>query len=182
MCELKLATAAVAIAGVCVCSEPGAAPQQVELPSQVVEGFVLHENSSGERLYTLEAETAYVYEAEERVDVRHPYVRFYDHRGEVSAALVSDHGVIHSKTEDLVAQGSVVVRTTDSTKLATDSLAWSNRARLVRTDSWVSVTTPTGHIEGQGLVADAGLTRIEIQSEVRGTSSYRFTPGEADSQ
>jgi len=165
-------------AGVLVfaCSEQAVPTEPIELPSQVVEGFVLHENASGERLYTLEAETAYVYDPEERVEVLRPNVRFYDAKGEVHATLVAERGSILSRTEDLVARGSVVVRTADSTVLRTDSLVWRNPVRLVRTDAWVEIETPKGRVEGQGLVSDAGLTRIEILSEVTGTSDYEFVP------
>lgn len=160
---------------------PGCADEQVEvgaaeLPSQIVEGFVLHESSSGERLYTLEAETAYVYDTEQRVDVFVPRVTFYDETGEVHARLRADRGAIHSATDDLVAKGAVLVETVDSTSLRTDSLSWNNRERLVRTDAHVEIETPKGRVEGYGLVSDAGLERIQILSEVTGQSEYRFEP------
>lgn len=144
------------------------------LPSQVVEGFVLHESSRGERLYTLEAETAYVYEAEERVEVVLPRTSFYDSQAQVHAVLVADRGMIYSKTNDLIAHGHVNVVTADSTKLWTDSLCWNNGARLVKTDAPVEIETPKGRVRGIGLVSDAGLSKIEIQSEVEGTSEYDF--------
>ncbi len=143
---------------------------------------MLHESSSGERLYTLEAETAYVYEADEArassVSVVKPRVLFYEADGRVNATLLSDRGAIRSSSEDLVAYGNVVVRTTDSTALWTDSLAWSNTERLVRTDAAVVVETPKGRVEGRGLVSDAALSRIEILSPVQGSSQYQFdAPG-----
>ncbi|UCG44195.1 MAG: LPS export ABC transporter periplasmic protein LptC [candidate division WOR-3 bacterium] len=151
------------------------------LPSQIVEGFVLHESSSGTRLYTLEAETAYVYDAEARVDVFMPRVTFYDREGAVHATLDADRGAIFSETDDLVARGNVLVETRDSTRLRTDSLTWNNREQLVRTDAHVVIQTPKGKVEGIGLVSDAGLERIEILSEVTGRSEYRFRP-EVDSE
>lgn len=144
------------------------------MPSQVVEGFTLHESASGERLYTLEAETAYVFENESRVEVARPRVTFYDEEGEVHAVLVARHGTISSKTSDLVARSEVLVETRDSTFLRTDSLSWNNNTRLVRTDAPVEIETPKGRVVGQGLVSDAGLERIRILSAVEGTSEYQF--------
>jgi LPS export ABC transporter protein LptC len=163
------------------CAEERAEVGTEVLPSQVVEEFVLNESSSGARLYTLEADTAYVYDEEMRVDVFTPRVTFYDQDGEVHAVLDADRGAIFSETDDLVAWGNVLVETVDSTRLRTDSLTWNNRERLVRTDAHVEIDTPKGKVEGMGLVSDAGLERIEILSEVTGQSAYRFRP-ERDSE
>ncbi|MEO0081498.1 MAG: LPS export ABC transporter periplasmic protein LptC [candidate division WOR-3 bacterium] len=158
------------------CPKGGPQAEVTSLPSQIVEEFILHESVSGERLYTLEAETAYVYDAEQRVDVVLPRVLFYE-GSEVHAVLVADRGVIRSRTGDLVAYGHVSVATEESTKLWTDSLLWNNNTKLVRTDAPVEIVTLKGRVSGIGLVSDAGLSRIEIQSEVQGSSSYRFGIG-----
>ena len=156
--------------------KPVCGPNPV-LPNQVVEAFTLHESSSGKRLYTLEAQKAYVYDPAERVDVTGVRVLFYDEVGGVNSTLVADEGSIYSKNEDLVARGHVIVRTSDSTMLVTDSLSWSNLRRLVRTDADLVIETPKGRIEGKGLVSDAGLTKIDILSPVQGTSDYDFETG-----
>ncbi|MBM3332419.1 LPS export ABC transporter periplasmic protein LptC, partial [candidate division WOR-3 bacterium] len=146
-------------------------------PNQEVDAFTLHESSSGKRLYTLEAQRAYVYDPASRVDVSDLRVLFYDEVGGVNSTLVAEEGSIYSKNEDLVARGQVVVRTSDSTVLKTDSLAWSNQRRLVRTDADLVIETPRGRVEGKGLVSDAGLTKIDILSPVQGTSDYDFETG-----
>ena len=174
-------TAAIALGAVCcvflACNDkPVCGPNPV-LPNQVVEGFTLHESSSGTRLYTLEAQTAHVYDPAQRVDVTGLRVLFYDDAGGINSTLVADEGSIYSKNEDLVARGHVVVRTRDSTVLATDSLAWSNQRRVVRTDADLVIETPKGRVEGKGLVSDAGLTKIDILSPVEGTSDYDFETG-----
>jgi LPS export ABC transporter protein LptC len=163
------------------CGEEQAEVGSDVLPSQIVEGFVLNESSSGARLYTLEAETAYVYDEEMRVDVFLPRVTFYDQDGAVHATLDADRGAIFSETDDLVARGNVLVETVDSTRLRTDSLTWNNREQLVRTEAHVEIETRKGKVEGIGLVSDPGLEKIEILSEVTGQSEYRFRP-EADSE
>jgi LPS export ABC transporter protein LptC len=148
------------------------------LPDQVIEAFTLHESSSGERLYTLEAQRAYVYDAAQRVDVTGLRVLFYDDAGGVHSTLVADEGSIYQKNEDLVARRNVVVRTADSTVLRTDSLGWSNLMQVVRTDADVVIETPRGRIQGKGLASDAGLERVDILSPVKGSSDYDFETGE----
>lgn len=147
------------------------------LPDQVVEGFTMHESSSGERLYTLCADTAYVFDEEARVAVVEPRVTFYDTAGAVHAVLVARRGEILSHSSDLLARGEVEVKTVDSTLLETDSLSWNNDTREVRTDAAVAIRTPNGAVAGQGLVSDAGLTRIRILSEVTGQAQYEFQAG-----
>ncbi|OYD14039.1 LPS export ABC transporter periplasmic protein LptC [candidate division WOR-3 bacterium JGI_Cruoil_03_51_56] len=144
------------------------------LPSQVIEGFTLQESSSGERLYTVEAETAYVFESFQRIDVIMPRVLFYNKDGKIHAELVADQGTVQTKNNDLVARGNVLVLTADSSSLRTDSLCWNNITQLIRTDAAVEIDTPKGHVTGYGLISDAGLNKIEIESEVKGTSEYQF--------
>lgn len=156
--------------------KPSCGPNPIP-PDQVIEALTLHESSSGRRLYTLEAQEGYVYDPVQRVDVSGLRVLFYDEVGGVNSTLVADEGSIYSKNEDLVARGHVIVRTSDSTMLTTDSLAWSNERRLVRTDADLVIETPKGRIEGKGLVSDAGLTKIDILSPVQGTSDYDFETG-----
>ena len=157
--------------------KPVCGPNPV-LPSQEIDAFTLHESSSGKRLYTLEAQKAFVYDPAQRVDVTGVRVLFYDDVGGINSTLVADEGSIYSKNEDLVARGHVIVRTSDSTVLTTDSLAWSNQHRLVRTDADLVIETPKGRIEGKGLVSDAALTKIDILSPVKGTSDYNFQTGD----
>ncbi len=168
---------ALAFLALLACKDKPACGPNPVLPNQETDAFTLHESSSGKRQYTLEAQKAYVYDPAQRVDVTGLRVLFYDEVGGVSSTLVADEGSIYSKNEDLVARGNVIVRTSDSTMLETDSLAWSNHRRLVRTDADLVIQTPKGRIVGKGLVSDAGLTKIDILSPVQGTSDYDFETG-----
>lgn len=158
------------------CKEASVPDLTENLPDQVVRWFVLHESASGQRLYTLTAEEAIVREKEGRIEVRRPIVTFFDNGGAVYSTLCADEGVVLTHTEDLIARGNVVIQTAESTALFTDSLVWNNYRQLVLTDAGVAIESPKGKVAGQGLVADAGLNKIEIVSEVRGSSSYEFGP------
>ncbi len=160
------------------CSEGGTELAAERLPDQVIEDFTLNETASGERLFTLDAGRAEVHEDSQVVQVTGVRVTFYDYGGGVFSVLTAQSGTIHRLTEDLVARGGVVVRTADSTVLETDSLVWSNGSRKVHTDAPVRIATPRGEVSGVGLESDAGLERIEMKSEVRGTSQHRFEAGE----
>jgi LPS export ABC transporter protein LptC len=167
---------AVVIVLVVGCHDRPVAGSTGTLPSQVIEDFTLQETGSGKRLYTLTARRAFVFDPDRRVDVVRLQVMFYDEDGRVHSLLDADQGTIYAN-ENLVARGCVSVRTADSTTLLTDSLAWNNPAQQIRTDAPVEITTPRGRVSGRGLVSDAGMSRIEIQGQISGSSEYDFETG-----
>jgi LPS export ABC transporter protein LptC len=153
----------------------GTEPQET-LPDQVISDFRLVETNAGNPVFELVAERATVYEQMGRVDVLAPRVTFFDENRSPYSTITADSGTIFRKVEDLIARGHVRVETSEGTRLLTDSLVWSNRQRRVQTDAAVVFETPSGRIEGQGLVSDAGLEKVEVRSEVRGTADYDVGP------
>lgn len=144
------------------------------LPSQIVTDFRLYESTSGKKLYRLYAEKAYVYDEPQKITVSKPFIIFYDENGIITSTLNAQRGMVNSQTSDLFAQDSVLVQTSDSTILRTDSLVWNNKSQIILTDAWVKIQTKQGLIEGQGLISDAALKKIEIKSSVTGKSHYEF--------
>lgn len=154
---------------------PNKNPSNAEsLPSQIVTDFTLFESASGMKLYRLTAEKAFIYDETEKISVNKPFIIFYNEDGSVSSTLTALSGRVNSRSSDLFAQDSVVVITSDSTILHTDSLVWKNFEQLITTDAWVKIESRQGLIEGQGLISDAALKKIEIKSSVTGKSHYEF--------
>jgi LPS export ABC transporter protein LptC len=153
-------------------TEPKASKENT--PSQIVEGFKLTESVKGKKIYHLQAEKAYLYEALDKIEVTKPEIIFFDEDGKEFSNLTAQDGSVNNKTSDLIARNEVVVKTADSTYLYTDSLVWLNAKQIVTTDAWVKINSQQGDIEGQGLISDAGLKKIEIKSAVKGKSNYQF--------
>jgi len=153
-------------------SEPKVGSENI--PSQIVEGFRLTESVSGKKLYQLQAVKAYLYESSNKIDVTEPKIIFFDDSGREFSNLVARSGSVNNKSSDLIARNEVIVQTQDSTYLYTDSLVWLNSRQIVTTDAWVTINSKQGNIEGQGLISDAGLKKIEIKSAVKGKSNYQF--------
>ena len=153
-------------------SEPKASSENI--PSQIVEGFKLTESVSGKKLYQLQAIKAYLYESLNKIEVTEPKIIFFDEAGKEFSTLVARTGSVNNKSSDLTARNEVIVQTQDSTFLYTDSLVWLNNRQIVTTDAWVKINSKQGNIEGQGLISDAGLKKIEIKSAVKGKSNYQF--------
>jgi LPS export ABC transporter protein LptC len=143
-----------------------------ELPSQIVDNFQMQESKSGKALYFLQGRRAFYYDKRSKIVVLDPHITFYGRGKEITSVVVCDSGVISNRTSDLVAYGHVVVTTSDSTILQTDSLAWFNRRAKIETDAEVSIRSSQGTIKGKGLISDADLNRIEIKEEIEGTTPF----------
>ncbi|MEO0093154.1 MAG: LPS export ABC transporter periplasmic protein LptC [candidate division WOR-3 bacterium] len=158
----------------CFCKKPTPKTNPEPIPNQIVEAFKLTESVSGKKFYQLKATKAYLFESLNKIEVIAPEIVFFDSDGKEFSILVAKSGTVNNQTSDLIARQEVVVRTSDSTYLYTDSLVWLNNRQIVTTDAWVKIKSPQGDIEGQGLIADAGLTKIEVKSAVKGKSNYQF--------
>ncbi len=157
-----------------VCKTKQANSRSETLPSQVVTDFKMYESASGKKMYYLYAEKAFVYDEPQVINVVKPYIIFYKENGDVNSTLSAVSGRVNTKSSDLFAKDSVIVKTADSTVLQTDSLIWENTQEIITTDAWIKIDSKQGLIEGQGLVSDAGLKKIEIKSSVTGKSHYEF--------
>ena len=60
------------------------------------------------------------------------------------------------------AWGRVVVVTSQDKRLECEHLIWLEEKREVRTPGFVSIVTPTEHVQGYGLVADEDLRTFQI--------------------
>jgi LPS export ABC transporter protein LptC len=156
------------------CRQPEPKTTSETVPSQIVEGFKLTESVSGKKFYQLQADKAYCYETLNKIEVIEPKIIFFDETGKEFSTLNARFGSINNKTSDLIARSDVIVRTEDSTYLNTDSLVWLNNKQIVTTDAWVKIRSRQGNVEGQGLISDAGLKKIEIKSAIKGKSNYQF--------
>ncbi len=140
-----------------------------EMPKIALEKFNLTETRSGQKLWTLSADRANVYE--EIIKADQVTVRFYDDNEDESSVLNALRGELNTRTHNIFVADSVVIITNDSTKLYTDSLFWLNDSGRILTDAHVVIRKGDGTvIEGNGLRTDPRLTRIEIVGETRGVS------------
>lgn len=158
----------------CACPSNNKPANQETLPSQIITHFKMYESTSGARLYLVYAQKAYVFNDAQKITVDSPYVVFYYEDGSVSSVLLARRGYVDTKNSNLFAQDSVIVRTRDSTILYTDSLIWHNQEQKITTDASVRIISKQGLIQGQGLVSDAAMKKIEIISSVTGKSEYEF--------
>ena len=140
-----------------------------DMPKIILEKLCLTETKSGQKLWTLNADRADVYE--EIIKVDEVTVRFYDESEDEYSVLTAPRGELNTRTHNIFVEDSVYVITNDSTQLRTVSLFWLNDSAKILTDAYVKILKRDGTvIEGKGLRTDPRLSRIEIIGETKGTS------------
>jgi LPS export ABC transporter protein LptC len=140
-----------------------------ELPKIQLEKFCLTETKLGRKLWILNAHRALVYD--ELVNVDTVEITFFDEKEVEFSRLTAPKGKLNNRTHNIMVCDSVVVCTSDSTKLFTDTLFWQNDSQSILTNSWVKIVKQDSTvIEGKGLKTDPHLQRIEIIGETKGVS------------
>ncbi|MFH0989034.1 MAG: LPS export ABC transporter periplasmic protein LptC [bacterium] len=99
-------------------------------------------------------------------------IQFYDFRGKEGSIMTAQDGRVDDLTNNITAQGNVVVSSKDSTTLYTVQLFWDNRKELIHTPEEVLIVSPTERINGKGFESDQSLKNYKI-FQVSGTSKAR---------
>lgn len=86
----------------------------------------------------------------------------FDTEGDSSATLTADRVLYFDREKRFEAEGRVVVITSEDKRLESERLVWFEDERKVRTNSFVSITSPKEQVQGYGLVADEDLKNYEI--------------------
>ena len=127
----------------------------------------------------LQADTAYMYEASGRVDLRHIKVTFYSALGDPESVLTGQTGTYWTRTNQMLAKGGVVVvRTADQAKLRTEFLEYDPATNQVKTDQPYVADKGAQHVEGDhGFTCDPGFTNCTTVG-ARGNAGRFVMPGQ----
>jgi hypothetical protein len=109
-----------------------------EYPDQEVSDFSVTETDEGHPQWKLYARYAAMYSARNLVQARGVRVDFFDDKGDQSSTLTAREGDINQRTHNMTARGSVVLQTTEGTRLSSEQLGSRTRSRAswFRTISW----------------------------------------------
>ncbi len=131
---------------------------------QVIWGMNTVLTKDGVEQAYVSADTAYLYEASGRADLRHVKVTFYTSQGVPESVLTGQAGTYWMRTNNMSARGNVVVvRSSDGARLKTDFLEYDPAQNQVRTDKPYIADNGPRHIEGIGFVCDPGFTNCVTQ-------------------
>lgn len=134
---------------------------------QEIDGFTLTQTREGERVWSLRAANALIYEDADRVEMTDIRVDFFDDEGGTRSTLTAEEGVLSRRTNDMEVTGNVVVYAADGTVMTTERLTWNERTGKIESDLPVRVTRGKDVMTGVGVEADPDLRNIRVKSDFR---------------
>jgi LPS export ABC transporter protein LptC len=139
------------------------AAQSVRRPDEIIEDLKMTETSSGSRSWTMHAKKAYVYEADNRVDVEGVEVDFFDEGGRKYSHLTCDRGSLNQGTNDMRAEGRVDILTTSGVHVEASVIRFWNGPQRITSDSFVKVTDAHRSVmSGVGFESDVKLEHYRV--------------------
>ena len=136
---------------------------------QVMYGARFNLTDQGLQRAQLQADTAYFFEDNTRIELEKVHTTFFTATGAKDAVLTSQRGTYNSRTSNMVARKNVVVVSEDGRRLTTPELIYSQQKNEISSDSAFVMTEPTRRIEGIGFRSDPNMKNIQI---LHGASGY----------
>lgn len=109
------------------------------------------------------AETAYVYQTRQVMDLRQLRVTFFDDQGQQTSVLTARQGLYTMTNGSLDARGAVRVESTDGKLLTTEHLVYDKGALQIRSDTVFRYRSPTETLTGNGFSSDLEFRNVVIE-------------------
>jgi LPS export ABC transporter protein LptC len=107
-------------------------------------------------------------ESEETLLDSNLVVDFFDRAEKHTSILTANRGRVDDRTRNLEAFENVVFRSDSGTVVETEYIFWDNALRRVRSDRFVTITSPTERLQGYGFEADQDLRNYTVFGTVSG--------------
>jgi len=158
---------ALALAGFIACSQKKQPPVAAHSPladsaDQVMYGARFNLTDKGLQRAHLDADTAYFFEDNTRIELEKVHTTFFTVTGAKNAVLTSERGRFNSRTNNMVARKNVVVVSEDGRRLTTPELNYNQQTNEISSDSAFVMTEPNRRVEGIGFRSDPDMKNIRI--------------------
>ena len=153
-----------ALAGGCnpEATKPSTARVVADSADQVLFKMTTVESTDGLRRTVVYAETAFVYQNTQRMDLRRLQVTFFDEQGKQSGTLAAKHGLYTITNGSLDARGGVEVHSTDGKVLLTEHLIYDKGALQLRSDTAFTYISPTERLTGVSGTSDLEFKHVVV--------------------
>lgn len=164
----RLRSTAVTLFGVlaAACATTGVRPQgtmgAADSADQIMLKMSTQLTDKGVLRSHVDADTAYIYQNTQTMDLRNFKVRMLDAQGNLQSTLTARQGIYASLTGKLDARGQVLVEGADGRKLKTEHLIYDKTANQIKSDTTFTFDSPTASGSGKGFVSDANFKNIDI--------------------
>jgi LPS export ABC transporter protein LptC len=117
----------------------------------------------------VEADTAYFFDENTRMELQNVHATFFTVTGAKDAVLTSQRGTTNSRTNNMIARRNVVVVSEDGRRLTTPELIYNQQKNEISSDSAFVMTEPNRRLEGIGFRSDPNMKNIQI---LKGASGF----------
>ncbi|MGK2933851.1 MAG: LPS export ABC transporter periplasmic protein LptC [Gemmatimonadaceae bacterium] len=150
--------------------EPPVLPRSAMADSadQVMYGASFNLTNRGVIRAELQADTAYFFDDNTRIELDDVNTTFYTVSGMKDAVLTSDRGRYSTRLGNMTAYGNVIVNTEDGRRIETPELHYNEGANQFTSDSQFVMTEPGRRIAGVGFRSDPGLKNVQVLSGASG--------------
>jgi LPS export ABC transporter protein LptC len=170
---LLVAGLAVLAAGAAACRQPTTIPATrsalADSADQVMFGARFNLTDGGVLRAELEADTAYFFDDNTRVELDRVRSIFFTQTGVKDAVLTSRHGRYNTRAGDMVAYGDVVVINEAGRRLVTPELQYNQARNEFYSDSAFTMTEPGRELSGIGFRSDPNLNNVRV---LRGATGF----------
>lgn len=119
--------------------------------------------SEGMRRGIIDADSAYSFDDEARVQFFAPRVQFFDETGAQSGRLTSDLGTLDMRTEAMTARGNVVLFSTETNRrIESAELHFDPAADRIWSDSATTIYENGSVMRGEGFSSDSKLVNVRL--------------------
>lgn len=140
---------------------------------QVLFGITYYVTDSGMLRGRLQADTAYFFDNNTRIELRGVRTTFYTNTGAQNAVLTSREGTSNSGRSNVEARKDVVVVSEDGRRLTTQQLRYNQMTNQISSDSAFVLTEPSGRrLEGIGFISDPNLNNIRVLHQPAGGGTF----------
>lgn len=160
--QLGLAGAVTAAACVDEGVRPPTLASESDTADQVQLGMATRITNGGVLRSYIEADTAFMYQRSQSVEMHRFTARFLDDNGNLKSTMTADLGIYQTYSNRLDARGHVVVTTTDGQTLRTEHLIYDKQANQIRSDTAFTYVSKTESGSGDSFVSDIDFKNLEI--------------------
>jgi LPS export ABC transporter protein LptC len=156
------------------CRGEGTAPPQSTGPSmsdtadQKMFGVRTILTDQGVRNAELEADSAFFFDENTRIELRGVKLTFHTRTGERNSVLTSREGTYNTRQSQMEARGNVVVVSEDGRRLTSEKLRYDQMRNEISSDTAFVLTEPGRRLEGIGFTSDPNMNNVRVQRLIEG--------------
>jgi LPS export ABC transporter protein LptC len=142
---------------------------------QVMYGAQFNLNDEGLSRGRMNADTAYFFDDNTRMEFENVNTTFFTVTGAKDAVLTSRRGSYNNRTGNMIARQNVIVVSEDGRRLTTEELKYNQQTNQISSDSAFVMTEPGRRLAGVGFRSDPNMKNIQIlkgaSGEAKGVST-----------